>query len=161
MAVADFDPHELANVVVFPERVLNDPSATVVKRGRSAVVVRATVSLNAVDTPIAYKRCGARNWIRRLLRGLRTSAARRNFVLGHRLLELGVATPRPLLAVVPRWHNLLAPSYLATEWIEGAAPIDAFARNVAQWPPKLSRRILGETARQLGRSIATLHRQGY
>jgi tRNA A-37 threonylcarbamoyl transferase component Bud32 len=92
---------------------------------------------------------------------MRPSAAVRNFRLGHRLLELGIETPRPLIAVSPRWHNLLRPSYLATEWIDGAVPLDAFAKSESALSPARRRMALRETARQLGRLIGTLHNRGY
>jgi tRNA A-37 threonylcarbamoyl transferase component Bud32 len=160
VAVGAIDAEELANAAAVPERTLNDPAAVVVKRGRSALVVRAELAIGSVART-AFKRCGARTPLRRLLRGLRTSAARRNFLLGRRLVSLGIDTPRPLLAVWPRWHNLLAPSYLATEWVDGAVPLDAFVRSVAAWPPARRRAALRDAACRLGQLIGTLHRRGF
>jgi tRNA A-37 threonylcarbamoyl transferase component Bud32 len=160
-SVAEFESDELTRFVSSPERALSDPTASVVKRGRSALVVRVDFAIGGVETPTAYKRCGSRTRIRRLVRGVRTSAALRNFRLGHRLLSLGIETPRPLIAVSPRWHNLLQPSFLATEWIEGAVPLDAFARSAAAWAPARRRRALCDAARQLGRLIGTLHKHRY
>jgi tRNA A-37 threonylcarbamoyl transferase component Bud32 len=119
------------------------------------------LSTGGIEALAAYKRCGSRSHWRRLVRGLRTSAARRNFLLGHELLALGIATPRPLLAVAPRWHNLLAPSYLATEWIEEGVPLDRFARAASAWPAARRRAAFCEVARNLGGLIGTLHKRGF
>jgi tRNA A-37 threonylcarbamoyl transferase component Bud32 len=160
MAIGEFNDGELARLVTSPERALSDPTATVVKQGRSALVVRVDLPIGGAETPTAYKRCGSRSWLRRIVRGLRPSAAVRNFRLGHRLLKLDIETPLPLIAVSPRWHNPLRPSYLATEWIDGSLPLDAFAKSASTSPAhrRVARR---ETARQLGRLIGTLHNRGY
>jgi tRNA A-37 threonylcarbamoyl transferase component Bud32 len=161
VATADIEAGELAYVAEDPGRILGDAKATLIKRGRSALVLRVDLPLSGVETTTAYKRCGSRTQFRRLVRGLRTSAALRNFRLGHQLLRLGIDTPRPLLAVSPRWHNLLSPSYLATEWIEGGLPLDAFARAAAAWTPAHRRAQICDAARRLGRLIGTLHKSGF
>jgi tRNA A-37 threonylcarbamoyl transferase component Bud32 len=161
IAVAEINPEELVSCVGSPERPLNEPAAVVVKRGRSALVVKANLSIAGVNTAIAYKRCGSRLWRRRIVRGLRTSGALRNFRLGRRLLQLGIATPLPLLAISPRWHNWLAPSFLATQWIDGGSPLDAFVRTANSWAPAKQRATLREAARQLGKLVGTLHKQGF
>jgi len=161
LAIGEFNEGELARLVTSPASALSDPTATVVKQGRSALVVRVDLPIGGVETRTAYKRCGSRSWLRRIARGMRPSAAVRNFRLGHRLLKLSIETPRPLIAVSPRWHNLLRPSYLATEWIDGALPLDAFAKSASALSPARQRIALRETARQLGRLIGTLHNRGY
>jgi tRNA A-37 threonylcarbamoyl transferase component Bud32 len=160
VAVGGFTAAEVARVAAAPEQIVNDPRAFLVKRGRSALVVRTDLTIGGSPTIVAYKRCGSRTRLRQFVRGVRTSAALRNFRLGHRLLQLGIATPRPVIAVSPRWHQILCPSYLATEWIEGAVPLDAFARRAAAWPAARQRAALRDSAGRLGRLIGTLHAQG-
>ncbi len=161
IAVGQIKEDELPSFAASPERPLSDPSASVVKRGRSALVVRVDLPIGGGRMRAAYKQCGGRSWLRRIARGIRTSAAVRNFRLGHRLLNLGIDTPQPLIAVAPRWRNFLRPSYLATEWIEDALPLDAFGRATKILPPARRRAELCDTARSLGRLIGTLHRQGF
>jgi len=160
VAVGEFTAAEVTCLAAAPEQIVNDLRALVVKRGRSALVVRTDLTIGGSPTTVAYKRCGSRTRLRQFVRGVRTSAALRNFRLGHRLLQLGIATPRPVLAVSPRWHQILCPSYLATEWIEGAVPLDAFARRAAAWPAARQRAALRDAAASLGRLIGTLHAQG-
>src|ERR1700730_1527930 len=96
IAVGEMQENELADVVASPERILSEPTAMLVKQGRSALVMRVALSIGGVSMQAAYKRCGSRTQLRRLVRGIRTSAALRNFRLGHRLLSVGIETARPL-----------------------------------------------------------------
>jgi tRNA A-37 threonylcarbamoyl transferase component Bud32 len=161
IAVGEIEKNELAAFVSSPENVLSDPNASVIKRGRSALVLRLNFAIGGIEMPVAYKQCGSRTPLRRLVRGVRASAALRNFRLGDQFLNLGIHTPRPLLAVSPRWHKLLSPSYLATEWIDGAMPLDAFAQTASALAPTRRRLALRETALRLGQLIGTLHKRGY
>ncbi len=161
VAVGDFTAAEVARLAAAPEQIVDDPRALVVKRGRSALVVRTDLSIGGSATTVAYKLCGSRTRLRQFVRGVRTSAALRNFRLGHRFLQLGIATPRPVIAVSPRWHQILSPSFLATQWMEGAVPLDAFARRAAAWPADRQRTALRDTAERLGRLIGMLHAQGF
>jgi len=161
VAVADLAPDELARAVETPEFPLQAPTTSVVKRGRSALIVKASFRLCDGETRAAYKRFGSKNWMRRLTRGLQTARAVRNFRLGHKLLRLGIATPRPLLAVSPSWRIFMRPAFLATEWLEGTMPLDAFLRAAASMPAGRQLAILRETANCVGRLIGTLHAQGF
>ncbi len=161
IAIADIEADDLTRSIECPSRISDDPQATLIKRGRSALVVRVDLPTGGAGRRVAYKRCGSRTFLRRLVRGARTSAALRNFRLGHRLLALGIATPRPVFAVSPRWHNLLSPSFLATEWIEGGLPLDAFVRLSLAKTPDQRRAHLCDAARRLGQLIGTLHRNGF
>ena len=161
VADADLPPDELARAVESPESPLEAPTTSVVKRGRSALIVKAAFRLCDGETRAAYKRFGSKNWLRRLSRGLQASRVVRNFRLGHKLLRFGVATPRPLLAVSPRWRVFLRPAFLATQWIEGALPIDAFLRTLAGMPAGRQRAILRETAHGVGRLVGALHAHGF
>jgi tRNA A-37 threonylcarbamoyl transferase component Bud32 len=161
MAAGDFAANEVARLVAAPEQVVADPQAFLVKRGRSALVVRTDLSIGGRAMTVAYKRCGSRTRLRQFVRGVRTSAALRNFRLGYRLLKLGINTPRPLIAISPRWHRVLCPSYLATEWMDGAVPLDAFARRMAARPAADQRAALNDAAVRLGRLIGTMHARGF
>jgi tRNA A-37 threonylcarbamoyl transferase component Bud32 len=152
---------EIRRVVESPESLLEGPETQVVKQGRSALIVKTTLCLSETETPVAYKRCGCRSWGRRLLRSLLAARAARNLHLAHAMLRDGIATPRPLLAVLPRWRAFLRPCYLATEWIEGAVPIDVFLRNAARFDAGKKRAVLCTAAECLGRLIGTLHAHGF
>ena len=135
-------PDEIRRVVESPESLLEGPEIQVVKQGRSALIVKTTLCLSETESPAAYKRSGCRSPGRRLLRSLLTARAARNLHLAHAMLRDGIATPRPLLAVLPRWRAFLRPCYLATEWIDGAVPIDVFLRSAVRIEPGKSRAAL-------------------
>ncbi len=161
IATAEVQSDELARVIAAPQQISVDAKASVIKRGRSALIVRVDLPIGGNETRTAYKLCGGRTWLRRVARGLKTSSARRNFVLGHQLLSCGIETPRPLLAVSPRWHNFLNPSFLATEWIEGGLPLDRFAKSAAAWTTAQRHARFRDTAEALGRLIGTLHKHRF
>jgi tRNA A-37 threonylcarbamoyl transferase component Bud32 len=50
---------------------------------------------------------------------------------------------------------------LATEWVEGAVPVDVFLRTKAGLEPAEREAILRETAECAGRLVGTLHAQGF
>jgi tRNA A-37 threonylcarbamoyl transferase component Bud32 len=154
-------PDEIRRVIESPESLFEGPEIQVVKQGRSALIVKTSLCLSKTEAPVAYKRCGCKSWGRRLQRSLLTARAARNLYLAHAMLHEGIATPRPLLAVMPRWRAFLRPSYLATEWIEGAVPIDVFLHNAAQFDAGKKRAVLHAAAACLGRLLGTLHARGF
>jgi tRNA A-37 threonylcarbamoyl transferase component Bud32 len=161
VAVAELQPSDVERVVASPESLLENPATTIVKRGRSALIVKAPLRLSERETRTAYKQFGSKTWLRRLARGLQPSRAVRNLRLGHELLLRGIATARPLLAVSPRWHALLRPGFLATEWLEGAVPVDVFLRATAGLERARRQAMLRETADCAGRLVGTLHTHGF
>jgi|HubBroStandDraft_6_1064221.scaffolds.fasta_scaffold41643_3 tRNA A-37 threonylcarbamoyl transferase component Bud32 len=161
VAVADLDPSELRQSVDRPEARLDEVESTVIKQGRSALIVKSAIRRSDGPTWTAYKKCGGKTWIRRFARGLQSARSLRNFHLGQQLLRHGIATARPLLAVAPRWHALLRPAFLATEWLEGAIPLDRFFRATAALEPAKRRAVLRETANRVGQAVAALHANGF
>jgi tRNA A-37 threonylcarbamoyl transferase component Bud32 len=161
VAIADLHPSEIARSVDMPEARLDEREATVIKRGRSALIVKAPIRRFDAQAWTAYKRCGSKTWIQRIARGLQSARSYRNFYLGQKLLARGIATARPVLAVAPRWHALLRPGFLATEWLDGAIPLDRFFRETAALEPEKRRAVLRETADRVGEAVGALHANGF
>ncbi len=161
LAAGDLLPADVAQSVASPEAPFYSPPAIVVKRGRSALVVRTAFHSHAGPVLSAYKRLGSRNGLQRLLRSFLPDRAVKNFHFGRAMIDAGVATPRPLLAVWPRRRVLLRPSYLATEWVDGAVPIDAFLRAASGEPAARRRRLVHQTAVSVGRLVGRLHAAGF
>jgi tRNA A-37 threonylcarbamoyl transferase component Bud32 len=162
VSVPEMEPSERERVARAPQTPLKDASAKIVKQGRSALIVRSPLRASNREIWTAYKRCGSKTWVRRLARGLQPARTIRNFHFGHRLLSHGIPTARPLLAVAPRWHALFKPAFLATEWLEGATPIDAFLRRTMTVEPLRGREaVLRETAERIGQLVGTLHARGF
>jgi tRNA A-37 threonylcarbamoyl transferase component Bud32 len=87
----------------------------VLKRGNTCYVSR--IKWNGKD--IVIKRYNHKGLIHSLRHTLKGSRARRCWLHGHRLLMLGIATPKPLAFIEQRKDLLLWQSYLVTEYIEG------------------------------------------
>jgi len=162
VSVLQMEPIERERMARMPQTPLEDASAKIVKQGRSALIVRTPLRATNGNIWTAYKRCGSKTWFRRLARGLQPARTYRNFHFGHRLLSHGIPTARPLLAAAPRWHALFKPAFLATEWLEGAMPIDAFLRRTMAAEPSRGRKaVFRETAERIGRLVGTLHARGF
>jgi tRNA A-37 threonylcarbamoyl transferase component Bud32 len=161
VAAADLQPSEIERAIEAPASLLEGPSAIIVKRGRSALIAKASLRLSDRETRTACKRFGSRTWIRRLTRALQSPRAARNFHLGHELLRQGIETARPLLAVSPRWRAFLRPGFLATEWLEEAVPLDVFLHATAGLPSARKQAILRGTAACVGRLVGRLHAHGF
>lgn len=141
----------------YPELPLKTSACETVKCGRSSMVVRAEIPCGAGRLPIAYKRFRRRNLWKVVARAFKPSRAGRAWKRGCRLLERGIATPRPVFAVVPGGPLRRIDSYLATEWVEGhsLAVLLHQATISGSWqdlPP-----VLTAVSRLLGR----LHREGF
>jgi tRNA A-37 threonylcarbamoyl transferase component Bud32 len=162
VSVPEMEPGERQRVAATPQSPLEDASAKIAKQGRSALIARTPLRPMNGKIWTAYKRCGSKTWFQRLARGLQPARTYRNFHFGHRLLSHGIPTARPLLAVAPRWHALFKPAYLATEWLEGAIPIDAFLRQTMAVEPSRGRKaVLRESAERIGHLVGTLHARGF
>lgn len=126
-AVPEFPGELLAQLVATPELPLMAATTTTVKAGNSALVVRAMLPLAGRNVAVAYKRVRRKTWLKRLTQATGTNRTLRTFLAGHRLLAAGIPTARPLAVLVPSRFDLLAPAWIATEWLEGAEDLTVFA----------------------------------
>lgn len=90
-------------------------SGQVLKVGNTSYVARST--WNGKD--IVVKRYNHKGFIHSLRHTIKRSRARRSWVSAHRLLLVGVATPRPLAYIEQRKGPLVWKSYLVTEYVAG------------------------------------------
>jgi len=161
LAVPGVERDDLTRALDCPASFLEQPQSTVIKKGLSSFVVRSAVRLDSGDVPVAFKRIRSKDWLKRLLRRAQTNRAIRNFRLALEFLRSGILTPRPILAIAPHWYDWVHPSYLATEWIEGALPIDKFVYATRDLPPAESRSFLRRTAAELGSLLGRMHAAGF
>jgi tRNA A-37 threonylcarbamoyl transferase component Bud32 len=110
-----------------PELPLRMGPAETIKAGGSALVVRACLPLGNSMRAVAYKRVLRKNLLKQITQALGENRTFRAFLAGQRLLMLGVATARPLAVIVPSRFDLHSPSWLATEWLDGAEELARFA----------------------------------
>lgn len=158
-AVADLPRDVLVRLVERPEVPLQTELPVTVKDGDGVLVCRTTLPLADRRLAIAYKRVHRKSLLKQLTQAVGPNRARRSFLTGHRLLERGIATARPLAVIVPSRVNLTAPTWLATEWLDGAEDLAAFARRSRQQTPQERDRV-NAVAIAVGRLIGTMHAAG-
>jgi tRNA A-37 threonylcarbamoyl transferase component Bud32 len=104
-------------------------------------------------TSVAFKRVRRKTLLKRLTQALGPNRTLRTFRAGHRLLAAGVATARPLAVIVPSRWDLAAPSWIVTEWLDGA-------RDLAQFSPRTSGEASAAAA-AVGKLLGRMHAAGW
>ena len=160
-AVGEVSHSFLVKLLDNPEHLLWGESVHVVKEGRTSRLVRCTLPLNGMAVPVVYKRIRRRNWLKVLTGLFRESRAQRNWRLGHALLDSGISTPRPLVAVVPRFVGFGRDCFIATEWLEEAVSADSYLQQLRALNVIDRGERLKAAARSLGVLLGKMHRHGF
>ena len=150
-AAAELPRDQLLRLVEYPELPLNRGPAEIIKAGNSALVVRTELALGPLMKSIMYKRVTRKTWVKQVTQSLGVNRTLRTFLVGHKLLERGVPTARPLAVIVPGRFQLGEPSYLATEWLTGAENLDACVRSKHTGQSRSIRAIANATGELLGK----------
>lgn len=108
-----------------------------IKRGNTCHVSR--VQRDGRD--IVIKRYNHKGLIHSLRHTLMRSRARRGWLNGHRLLMLGIRTPRPVAYIERMRGPIVWRSYLVTEYVEGTRLREALAGGGQEWS-EVSERVL-------------------
>lgn len=108
------------------------------KTGGAASVAR----LDWQGRALVLKRYNIKDWRHALKRFWRPSRAWHSWLEGHRLEQLGIATPRPLAVLERRWCWLRGRAYLLTEHCAGEDLLARFAAHVDGTPPEAELRAL-------------------
>lgn len=160
-AVADLPREVLEQLVANPDGPLRREPVVTVKDGDGVLVVRASLELKTGFVPVAYKRVQRSSLLKRLTQTIGPNRARQAFFAGHRLLEHGIATARPLAVVVPSRFDTAAPTWLATEWVQDAVDLaEYFARNRRTDSSNRQRTNAATVAVAVGRLIGRMHATG-
>lgn len=106
---------------------------------------------------VAYKRSRPGGWWKALLGRFRRSRAIEGWRRGHALLQRGIATPRPLLALESRHASRRGDSHLAVEWIVGAENLHLFGWRLAGVPAGERMCRVRQAATALGTLIGRMH----
>lgn len=101
------------------------------KTGGAATVVR----IQYQGQPLVIKRYNIKNTLHWLKRFWRPSRAWHSWLAAHRLILLGIATPKPLAVMERRWCGLRGPAWLITEYLSGPDAISCFAPYLDTPPP--------------------------
>lgn len=153
-AVADVSTELLAYLASDPEQPIREARHSPIKISHSSVVVKSELTLRSGNVAVAYKRSRVKTAGKRLLSPLRPSRALRGWMLGHALLQRGIATARPLCVIEPRRGR---DAWLATEWVAGARNLHLYLWELAQRPLAERANRAAQCAAGLGRLIGRLH----
>lgn len=144
--------HDLPETVA--REFLRDPEAPfhhakrVLKHSRSSTVALLEVDVGHGPMACIYKKFAVTKWSDPWIHVARQTPAMRSWINGHRLLECGMPTPRPLL-ILERWQNgLVRETYLLTAFLPDAADLHAKLKSCAGDFPK-KRRLIEAVARLL------------
>ena len=159
LAVPGFSRACLIRLIDYPEMPLRTSTREVIKNGRSALLVRTEFPVEDRMTSVAYKRVRRRTWLKKLTGWLRPQRAVRTWHLGHALLERGIATARPLAAILPRQPGLRFSTFLVQEWIEGALNLQKYGHWLEGIQPQARIEKTRNAARSLGRLLGHMHAQ--
>lgn len=154
-ALAEVSPSALGAWASVPDVLLAQGWTAPLKLSHTSQVVRTSWQLGGGSTEVVVKRARPRRWWKRWLPS-RFSPVARAWHWGHALLARGIATPRPLAVVLPRWGR--RDGYLVTAYLPGAANLHEWLWRWADDDPALRRRPLDQAAASLGRLLGRLHR---
>jgi len=124
------------------------------KHSRSSTVAEIELLIDGRLRRCIWKRFAVTKWSDPLVHLIRSTPGLRSWVGGHRLLECGMPTPRPLVVLQRFRHGLPHECYLLTEVLADAVDLHSFWVSLAT---PTERRELVERAARL---IRDLHRRG-
>lgn len=155
-AVAEFPRDLLIRLVECPDLPLRSGPAETIKAGNTALVVRASLPMHAGMASVAYKRIRRKTVLKKLTQAISRNRTLRTFLMGHRFLQHGIDTARPLAVIVPSRFDVASPSWLATEWVDGET-VASFAARIAQLAPSARKSAADAAAIALGTLLGKIH----
>ena len=147
----------LIRLIDFPELPLKIHTRDTIKAGRSALLVRGEFPIGGRLVSVAYKRIQRRSGWKALAAWLFGNRTLRTWKMARRLEQIGIPTSRALMVVVPRWHQPFRPSFLATEWLDQAMNLTAYAEWLHEQSADHRQLRLHSAAVQLGELIGRMH----
>jgi serine/threonine protein kinase len=138
-----------------PDAPLRATGSRVLKHSRSSTVSECLAPLTRGPVPVIYKRFSVTRWHDPLVHLVRNTPALRSWRNGHRLLDVGIPTARPLALVHRRRFGMTWETYLVTEKLSGAVDLRTYAQSLTGPNESADRRALFE---QTARLLRSLHR---
>ncbi len=158
-AVRDLPPEVFARLLADPDAPFDSSQHKVLKTSRSSTVVELPVTLDGGVHQAIYKRFQTTRWTDPLLSAARATPAWKSWLNGHRLLECGLPTARPLAVIHRRKRGLVHDSYLLTEKLPNVVELrQHLAKMACLLANERSRRLL-VLIESLARLVRELHRR--
>lgn len=139
------DAAGLADLLQDPDAVIKE--SPLLKDGGSATVAK----FQAGGKAYVLKRYNLKNFWHRLRRAFRPTRAWHSWEAGRKLLEIGLATPRPLWVKESRWGVLRGTGYLVTEFCSG--------ENLLAFSQSAPEKVMVEIVREFERLLTILREQ--
>jgi tRNA A-37 threonylcarbamoyl transferase component Bud32 len=155
-AVRDLPPELLKKLLDNPDAPFTWDNSRLLKDSPSSTV--AEVVLPDIGKTVIYKRFLVTKRTDPFLNLFRDSPALKSWRNGHRLLEVGLPTARPLAVLHRRRYGLTWECYLLTEKLPNAIGLKEYANNLDAWPAEEALRRRRELAEQVARLLRRLHR---
>jgi tRNA A-37 threonylcarbamoyl transferase component Bud32 len=156
-AVRDVPPDLLRRLLADPDAPFAAPAARVLKSSRSSTVVEVELPLGDRPRTVICKRFFATKWSDPWLHLVRATPALRSWVNGHRLIERGLPTARPLAVIHRRRCGLTRECYLITEQLPAAMELHRHVVCLAALDPPARRAKLWPLVEQVARLVRELH----
>jgi tRNA A-37 threonylcarbamoyl transferase component Bud32 len=114
-----------------PDRAFDD--GLWLKRGNACSVVKVSVD----GRPLVLKRYNLKSRWREIKMLVKPSRAARSWFQGHRLMRLGIETPKPVAYAEERIGPFRRRAFLVNEFCDGVHSDDFFAQRPPDWEPRL------------------------
>ncbi len=139
------------------------PDGEVVKLSETGAVIRRTLRVGSLTLTVFVKHhVSRRRFFGRIIDVVRKSRGVRAFHIGHMLLAREVPTALPLACLERRFARVLGESILITEAVPDSVHLERFViERLPRMPAGDRARVRQALARQVGRSIARMHRAGW
>jgi tRNA A-37 threonylcarbamoyl transferase component Bud32 len=122
-AVRDFPKETLRTLLADPDAPFAGPGVKILKHSRSSTVAELSLEINGASRPVIFKRIMPTRRSDPWLHIVRPTPALRSWVNGHRLLDSGLPTPRPLAVLHRRRAGLTYECYLLAEKLPNAVEL--------------------------------------
>jgi tRNA A-37 threonylcarbamoyl transferase component Bud32 len=158
-ATRDLPPCVLSRLLADPEAPLRQKGCSLLKDSPSSTVAELRLSLLGEPKPVVYKRFAVTRWISPWLSLARATRAFRSWVNGHRLLNCGVPTARPLAVIHHRAWGLTRECYLLSEKLPDTVTLHEYVAALAGLPAPVRRARVLQLLEQVARLVQALHRR--
>lgn len=152
-AVREMAQESLRRLLADPDAPFADPAAKILKHSRSSTVAEITLEFNGEMRPVIYKRIMATKRSDPWLHMVRPTPALRSWIAGHRLLDCGLPTARPLAVIHRRRSGLTYECYMATEKLPDAVELHKYLAGLGKCPPREQILALIDQVARLVRSL--------
>lgn len=157
IAVRDLPQDTLRRWLHDPDALFAAPGSRVVKHSRSSTVAELSPEASGLAKPVIYKRFTVTKWSDPWVGLVRHTPALRSWINGHRLLESGVPTPRPLAVLHRHRSGLPRECYLITEKAPDALELHRCVADLSRRPPPERTAMLRALIEAVARLVRSLH----